>query len=238
VQCIYLARQERQFLNMYLVLFVTLVSSINCYVVSGTDDTFAISMDDSPVKVELFYESLCPGCRHFITTMLYPTFDKLRDTGVMEVVMYPYGNAKQAQNPDGSWNFTCQHDVPECNGNLLEVCIMKYLDWDSVKYLPVVECMEAAADPISSAQGCVKKHSNLSFDQIQTCAKGPEGNKLEHQMGEKTDNLDPSHTYVPWVVVNDQHTNALQSAAMTDLLALVCKLYQGTKPAECTEQWA
>jgi len=98
--------------------------------------------------------------------------------------------------------------------------------------------MEAADDPISSAQGCVEKLSQLSFDKIQTCAKGPEGNKLEHQVGVKTDNLNPSHTYVPWVVVNDDHTNSLQSAAMTDLLGLVCKLYQGSKPAECNEQWA
>jgi len=224
---------------MYSLLFaLTVVSSINCYVVSKNDDTLVISVDASPVKVELFYESLCPGCRHFITTMLYPTFDKLRDTGVMQVAMYPYGNAKQAQNPDGSWNFTCQHDAPECNGNLLEICIIKYLDWDSVKYVPIIECMEAADDPISSAQGCVEKLSELSFDKIQTCAKGPEGNKLEHQVGVKTDNLNPSHTYVPWVVVNDDHTNSLQSAAMTDLLGLVCKLYQGSKPAECNEQWA
>ena len=41
--------------------------------------------------------------------------------GLLEVAVYPYGNAHQTQNKDGSWNFTCQHDKPECDGNLIEV---------------------------------------------------------------------------------------------------------------------
>ena len=85
--------------------------------------------------------------------------------------MYPYGNAHQAQNPDGSWNFTCQHDTAECHGNMLEVCIMKQLDWDSVTYLPVISCMEAADDPVASAQGCVQQLSKLSFEDVKTCAE-------------------------------------------------------------------
>ena len=40
----------------------------------------------SAVRVELYYESLCPACRNFITEMLFPTFGKLIDTGIMEVV--------------------------------------------------------------------------------------------------------------------------------------------------------
>lgn len=40
---------------------------------------------EAPVLVELYYESFCPGCRAFLTGMLYPAYDKLKDTGVMEV---------------------------------------------------------------------------------------------------------------------------------------------------------
>ena len=80
-----------------------------------------VTMDDTPVLVELYYESLCPGCRNFISTMIFPTFDKLRDTGIVKFGLYPYGNAVQKENPDGSWNITCQHGQEECLGNTLEV---------------------------------------------------------------------------------------------------------------------
>ena len=84
--------------------------------------------------------------------------------------------------------------------------------------------------------------------------QGPEGNRLEHAMGAKTESLDPPHNYVPWVVVDGEHSNEIQQAAMDNLLALVCKLYkvivvvvksfvelnfhkffQGTKPTECED---
>ena len=39
---------------MYSLLFaLTVVSSINCYVVSKNDDTLVISVDASPVKVNV-----------------------------------------------------------------------------------------------------------------------------------------------------------------------------------------
>ena len=50
--------------------------------------------DAAPVKVSLYYESLCPGCRQFIHTQLYPTFQKLSSSGILEVELVPYGNAQ------------------------------------------------------------------------------------------------------------------------------------------------
>ena len=45
-------------------------------------------------------------------------------------------------------------------------------------------------------------------------------------MGAKTESLDPPHNYVPWIVVDGEHDNETQQAAMDNLLALVCKLYK------------
>ena len=44
------------------------------------------------VKVELFYETLCPDVRHFIQGQLYPVWEDLSD--IMEIQWKPYGFAQ------------------------------------------------------------------------------------------------------------------------------------------------
>lgn len=45
-----------------------------------------------PVEVALYYESLCPGCRMYLTQILLPTWIMLQD--IMTVSLVPYGNAQ------------------------------------------------------------------------------------------------------------------------------------------------
>ena len=45
-------------------------------------------------------------------------------------------------------------------------------------------------------------------------------------MGVATESLDPTHNYVPWLVIDGEHTEDKQSEAMEDLLAYVCNAYQ------------
>jgi len=225
---------------MFIFLLLVALTGSNGYVMTFQDsNSLIVGVDEPPVLVELYYESLCPGCRNFITTQLFPTWQKLQDTGVMEVKLYPYGNAHQSQKPDGRWEFTCQHGAPECLGNLLEVCVMKHLDMDSALFLPVISCMEGSDDPVSSVRGCVRDLApSLPFRPIKDCTNGEEGNELLHEMGVATESLDPAHNYVPWVVVNKEHTDQIEEAAMANLLGLVCQEYKGKKPSVCSEQLA
>lgn len=48
---------------------------------------------DQPVLVEAYFESLCPDSIRFITTQLYPTWQKLEKTGIMSVRIIPFGKA-------------------------------------------------------------------------------------------------------------------------------------------------
>ena len=62
------------------------------------------------------------------------------------------------------------------------------------------------------------------------------GNTLEHKVALQTDALVPSHRYVPWLVANGQHTDAIQNDVGSNLLSYVCRNYKGTKRAEACSQ--
>jgi len=185
-----------------------------------------------PVSITLYYESLCPFCRDFISEQFYPTWKILHSTGIMTADMIPYGNAHETKLSSGSWNYTCQHGPKECEGNLIENCIMEAASYNVDIYFPVIFCMENATDPIAAAEDCVNA-SNLKWQSILTCSKGDQGNALMHKSAMKTGALNPPHKYVPWIVANGQHTDSMQQSAQTNLLDFVCDIYKGTKPKEC-----
>ena len=58
-----------------------------------------------------------------------------------------------------------------------------------------------------------------------------------HQLALLTDRLKPAHKYVPWITINQAHTEDINKRATTDLLKLVCQSYSGPKlPKVCTDK--
>ncbi|XP_071097762.1 gamma-interferon-inducible lysosomal thiol reductase-like [Haliotis cracherodii] len=186
-----------------------------------------------PVDLVLYYESLCPFCKQFITDQLFPTFSKL-GTDVLNITVLPFGNAEEYQEGN-KWVFTCQHGKGECEGNLMATCALKTTSFNSTAYLPFINCMETQAKKHTIwpalLLNCAARN-NVSHTDISSCMKSDEGNKLEHQMGVAT--KAEGVEYVPWIVVNGQHNNETQEAAQKDLFLLVCQSYTGIKPAPCT----
>lgn len=42
-----------------------------------------------------------------------------------------------------------------------------------------------------------------------------------------TDKLNPAHTYVPWIVVNDKHSTGSENAIIKNMVQYVCSIYSG-----------
>ena len=78
----------------------------------------SVSRNAAPaVNVSFYYESLCPGCRQVWATQVFPTFQALGGSGIVNFEFVPYGNARE-QPYGSSWMFTCQHGANECLGRL------------------------------------------------------------------------------------------------------------------------
>ncbi|KAM7012899.1 gamma-interferon-inducible lysosomal thiol reductase-like [Tautogolabrus adspersus] len=181
-----------------------------------------------PVSITLYYESLCPACRVFITQQLFPTWTMLQD--IMTVTLVPYGNAKELQSAKSP--FSCQHGEPECSGNMIEACIIHLTGHSAFQ---IIYCMESSADVVSAARPCVQLYApSVSWSSVDLCVKGLMGNQLMHANAAMTRALSPAHTHVPWVTFNGEYSEENEDKAMSSLFRLVCQLYKGVKPPACT----
>uniref|UniRef100_A0A7N6BE75 Gamma-interferon-inducible lysosomal thiol reductase n=1 Tax=Anabas testudineus TaxID=64144 RepID=A0A7N6BE75_ANATE len=167
-----------------------------------------------PVSVTLYYESLCPACRVFMSEQLFPTWTMLQD--IMTVTLVPYGNAKGEKILSNS-PFTCQHGEPECRGNMIEVCIS----------LHVIYCMASAANVLDAAEPCLELYApSVSWSSVVSCVRGALGYQLMHSNAVMTRALNPAHTHIPWVTFNGEYTEENEDKAMSSLYHLVCQLYK------------
>jgi len=184
------------------------------------------------VKINLYYESLCPYCRHFIVSQLGPAFTKFRK--YLDVELNSYGNARMRPNPykKGKYIFQCQHGQSECRGSILEACIIDKLP-SSHSPVPVIYCIEKSSNPSSPyvVQQCMKQKgvTSPSFEEVQTCANGPEGNAIFAKFGKQT----PPHNGVPFVVFNGHYDQTLAMEALRNLPGMLCRRFLRGVP-ECS----
>lgn len=85
------------------------------------------------VKVGLYYESLCPGCRQFLSLMLFPTWLLLGD--IMTVNLVPFGNAVVSSEPSSLgvwWDYSTTVAYEVCNGVVLKWHVMFVLSHKTI----------------------------------------------------------------------------------------------------------
>ncbi|XP_027337621.1 gamma-interferon-responsive lysosomal thiol protein [Abrus precatorius] len=176
------------------------------------------------VTMSVYYESLCPYCADFIVNHLVRLFQ----TGLISIVnlrMVPWGNAWIA--PDGT--LVCQHGEDECFLNTIEACAITIYP-DVVQHFRFVRCLERLTleNRHSAWVNCFQM-TGLAKSPIDCYTSGI-GKAIEQKHAKETAQLNPSHRFVPWVVVNNQ---ALQEDYQ-NFVTYVCRAYKGNvKPDAC-----
>lgn len=185
------------------------------------------------VKLDVYYECLCPDSRYFVLHELLPTFEKVGS--MMDVHMWPYGKASSKETKNG-YEFSCQHGEQECLGNIYHACVAEKVQ-DPAKQLELIKCMISDNyEPENSAKKCTSE-AGVDFQEIQTCASGSEGQKLHYLAGLKTEALDPKVSFIPTIEIDDSQNS--QKAILKNLLKEVCTAYSkkyltpGEKLANC-----
>eukprot|EP00915_Cephaloidophora_sp_WS-2016_P006789 GHVH01009156.1.p1 GENE.GHVH01009156.1~~GHVH01009156.1.p1 ORF type:complete len:244 (-),score=31.43 GHVH01009156.1:57-707(-) len=160
------------------------------------------------VKVQLYYESLCPYCQSFIVDTLQPLAKK---TDVWEHVDFnfiPFGNVR----PDVNGELQCQHGANECYINTVHQCIVEDIIGFKRQFEKILciedkgyssstppqdlaatwgECFENDAETMKLIHECVSHREEELFK------------KYEKMTSEVKD-----REFVPWVLIDGVHVNS------------------------------
>merc|ERR1712168_502691 len=213
---------------------LALVSTANGHPTAASSKVGDVEAMTTPkVKLSLYFESLCPYCKMFITRQLGPNFANFEK--YLDVELNSFGNARMSKGADGEWKFSCQHGSAECRGSIIEACLINKLNKLNISPVPIISCMEKSDPPrLSTAQKCMSESGigpgdKPSVAEITACANGQEGKEIFAQFGKQT----PRHSGVPWVEFNDHFDQQLWNEALTDLPKTLCTHFLSGVP-ECS----
>lgn len=183
---------------------------------------------EQKLKIEMYTESLCPNCIEFLTLNFQKVFRTKNISLIAEFSIFPFGNARQSYL-ENKWTFKCQHGSQECYGNLLQNCALNKTNFEiGTNY---IICLEENIHSFKknfekTGEHCAKLQ-NLNFEEFKECMNGELGNEIMHSVAEKTNSLNPTHTYVPWVVVNGVHDDEIEDQILDNMLNYICNNYNG-----------
>merc|ERR1712215_291846 len=170
----------------------------------------------------VYYESLCPYSRQFITEEVWPAYNALAE--YFDVFFIAYGNAKTTGDLESGFSIKCQHGERECEGNVVQACTVKYQPdmWTQVYLL---NCMSDAGKPETAGPVCFEE-LGLDYAPVEACAAGQEGQELHFKNGEIHHSLKPGAYGVPWPtwdgVGGDDVINEMDSLG---LIGYLCKYF-------------
>lgn len=96
-------------------------------------------------------------------------------------------------------------------------------------HFPFIKCLfeDYKRDTRIVAKLCIENtNSTVSFDELIRCANGPLGNQLLYANAFYTDKLIPPRNYVPWIVVDNIHTDTIQEKAEFSLVDFINQEYK------------
>ncbi|CAG9581333.1 unnamed protein product [Danaus chrysippus] len=173
------------------------------------------------VRIDFFYEVLCPGCIYFDRKRFGPLVQSLGD--YLDIHTYPYGFA-QTKEEKGNISFVCQHGPPECYGNKLHACALDKLEHSKALLFNIclMNRTNVGGSDDKTADEC-GKNMNVDSKPIKLCAKGSRGSELLKYYGEETKKAEID--YVPYTFINGKEFDL-----DNDLKKSVCNAFKKPPP--------
>ncbi|KAG8183041.1 hypothetical protein JTE90_018087 [Oedothorax gibbosus] len=182
---------------------------------------------DTPVNLNVYYESMCPDSALFFREQLVNVQSKI--PSYLNIELFPYGNAHYSGQHD-EYTFTCQHGPNECYGNMVQTCYIELVN-NTDSRIKFINCAFKERDQSKSLGKCIPDVDLRR--QVKKCVTGPLGRNLEYEVAKKTESLNPRHSFIPWITVNGKGDASLNDKANENLMSVVCDEISDPKPDAC-----
>lgn len=178
------------------------------------------------LRLEVFYESLCPSCQQFIGTYLQDLWHDPELRALVDLHLYPSGHAVLTSS-----GMQCQHGASECLGNAIEACATRILKGPD-EYVPLLGCMATATQlysqcSVEDAMRACAAQLGVDTNPIVDCVISPTASGMMASIAAYTGGL----LYTPWVLVDGQHYDAAdQGGRLVDVLCAVASQRSAAAP--------
>nr|XP_027203806.1 GILT-like protein 1 [Dermatophagoides pteronyssinus] len=178
-------------------------------IINNNDNT-----NKSKIKVDVYYETLCPDSIQFLLRQLVPNYDRIKDKA--DLRLYPFGKAQFFESGN-SYEFYCQHGPKECRGNMIHCCVLHQNSYDVS--LPFIKCMEKELyglrrpDVDFVAQKCAN-WTNIDWKHVDDCTTTNLGKQLLVDAGRKTKAVKPKITFIPTIILDEKYSERIQDQAL------------------------
>lgn len=199
---------------------------------------------EGKVRLNVYYETMCPHCLNFMTKGLRPVWQDPELRAHLDLHLYPSGNsvAVPAKNLSAGYNFwhpahveqnyvfLCQHGEAECLGNMIQACAVKELKEPS-QYLSLIFCMSALPQFAveKSSYECARE-LKMDLTPVRACAQSKDGRANMYDITQHSNTLNPVRKHVPWITLDGEH---FDEADTGDILTPLCRKLSEPRPAAC-----
>jgi len=180
----------------------------------------AFSWQSQQVTVSVFYETKCPDSIKFITQQLVPAWKMVgggAGNSLFVIDYVPYGKATEEKDADGVVTTKCHHGEEECNLNKIHACALRKLPKPEIT--PFINC-----SLLMPNIGDCTEASKLA--RIERCVT-EEGKELTAEHGNRTKQLNPPLTWVPWILFDGKFSSKDLELAQKNFTEIICLKSQG-----------
>merc|ERR1712210_188061 len=168
------------------------------------------------LKMDLYYESLCPDSTRFISNQIPEMWAALSQE--VSINFVPYGFASTTEDEDGEL---------QCAGNIVQACTL-YLTKDRPEdQVSLITCMMSADVPDTAGPDCWTQ-MELDYALVEECIADGLGDVLHAANGEETTAVaNPPVTNVPWSNFDGEHLEGGEYWEIEEvgLLAFLCQKF-------------